>query len=81
MTKKQSAPNHLLRARAEAAVLANRTVIAQMSQDEIQRLVQELQVHQIELQMQNEELRESQAGPAQLLTAGVGSPRLTRGGA
>ncbi len=49
-----------LRARAEAAVRASRTDIALMAPEQTQRLVHELQVHQIELEMQNEELRRAQ---------------------
>ncbi len=49
-----------LRERAETAVLATRTAIARMNPEEVQRLVHELQVHQIELEMQNEELRQAQ---------------------
>ena len=49
-----------LRERAETAVLTPRTAIAHMSPEEVQRLVHELQVHQIELEMQNEELRRAQ---------------------
>jgi PAS domain S-box-containing protein len=50
-----------LRERAEAAVRFAPTKIAGMSAEEIQRTVHELQVHQIELEMQNEELRRAQA--------------------
>jgi two-component system sensor kinase FixL len=50
-----------LRERAESAARATRGDIERMSPEEIQRLVHELQVHQIELQMQNEELRQAQA--------------------
>jgi len=50
----------ILRKRAEAALGATRTDIAQMSAEEIKKLVHELQIHQIELQLQNEELRQSQ---------------------
>jgi PAS domain S-box-containing protein len=50
-----------LRERAEAATRVTRTDIGRMAPEEIQRLVHELQVHQIELQMQNEELRHAQS--------------------
>ncbi len=46
-----------LRARAEAACRAGDRDIGTMSADAIRRLVYELEVHQIELAMQNEELR------------------------
>jgi PAS domain S-box-containing protein len=49
-----------LRERAEAALGASRADIARMSPEEIKKLVHELQVHQIELELQNEELRQSQ---------------------
>jgi PAS domain S-box-containing protein len=49
-----------LRERAETALRASRTDVARMSADEIMKLVHELQVHQIELKLQNEELRQSQ---------------------
>jgi PAS domain S-box-containing protein len=54
-----------LRERAEAAVL-NRTLhrpvpLAELTPDEIRRVLHELGVHQIELEMQNEELRRTQA--------------------
>jgi PAS domain S-box-containing protein len=54
-----------LRERAETAVLTTRTAIDRMSPDEVQRLVHELQVHQIELEMQNEELRHAQVALTQ----------------
>lgn len=50
-----------LHERAESATRMTRADIGRMSPDEIQRLVHELQVHQIELEMQNEELRHAQA--------------------
>ena len=49
-----------LRERAEAALTQTRGAIAQMSTEEVQSLVHELEVHQIELQLQNEELRRAQ---------------------
>ncbi|MFH0960589.1 MAG: sigma 54-interacting transcriptional regulator [Pseudomonadota bacterium] len=53
-----------LRQRAEAELpgkLSDVLDISALSGDEVQKLVHELQVHQIELEMQNEELRRSRA--------------------
>lgn len=49
-----------LRMRAEEALRKSAANIDQMSPEELRTLVQELQVHQVELKMQNEELRETQ---------------------
>jgi two-component system sensor kinase FixL len=49
-----------LRARAEQLLGTTRREVAQMPVDDVQKLVQELQVHQIELKMQNDELRRTQ---------------------
>lgn len=54
-----------LRFRAEAALPGVRAEEAELSLDEARRLVHELQVHQIELQIQNEELREAQVALGQ----------------
>jgi PAS domain S-box-containing protein len=50
-----------LREQAERLVTTNRADIASMPPDTLQALVHELQVHQVELDMQNEELRRVQA--------------------
>jgi PAS domain S-box-containing protein len=50
-----------LRRRAEARLKAEAVSTEEMTPAECARLVHELQVHQIELEMQNEELRQAQA--------------------
>jgi two-component system, cell cycle sensor histidine kinase and response regulator CckA len=50
-----------LRKRAEKKLASKKTAPKVMSDKETQQLIHELQVHQIELEMQNEELRTSQA--------------------
>ncbi|WOJ93111.1 PAS domain S-box protein [Congregibacter variabilis] len=49
-----------MRKQAEARVGASAADVSAMSEAEIQRLVYELQVHQVELELQNEQLREAQ---------------------
>lgn len=49
-----------LRRRAEAAAQAQLVDPAELSADDIRNLIHELQVHQIELEMQNDELRQAQ---------------------
>ncbi len=49
-----------LRERAEKAMAVSRTQITQMSEGETQKLLCELQLHQIELELQNEDLRQTQ---------------------
>jgi Tfp pilus assembly protein FimV len=46
---------------AEARLRATKRDVAAMPVKDVQQLVHELQVHQIELEMQNEELRRTQA--------------------
>jgi diguanylate cyclase (GGDEF)-like protein/PAS domain S-box-containing protein len=57
ITKKPSE----LRKRAEKKIKSEITTLKVMSDKEKQQLIHELQVHQIELEMQNEELRSSQS--------------------
>ena len=49
-----------LRERAERTLLASPAEIVELSPTEVQAMVHELRAHQIELEMQNEELRRSQ---------------------
>ncbi len=49
-----------LRSRAEAALRKTERDVRALAPEEVQRLVHELQVHQIELEMQNDELRRAQ---------------------
>ena len=62
MTKKRSPANVPvnLRVRAEKLLTAGGAGLRQLPPDDILELVHELQVHQIELEMQNEELRRAQ---------------------
>lgn len=56
----------VLRKQAEKRIPKTMENISDMSADEIQKLVHELHVHQIELEMQNEALRQSQMETAEL---------------
>ena len=58
--RKTSASPERLRKRAEQLLATTRRKVAQIPMDDMQRLVQELEIHQIELEMQNEELRRTQ---------------------
>lgn len=49
-----------LRQRAEEKIHSSSSDIASLRSEEVQQLVYELQVHQVELEMQNEELRSAQ---------------------
>lgn len=49
-----------LRQRAEAVLQGETINLADISVEEVQRLIQELRVHQVELSIQNEELRQAQ---------------------
>lgn len=62
---RKSMPDHLrpprtLRQRAEERARTSAGEIAEMSAEDVQRLLHELQIHQIELELQNEELRNAQ---------------------
>jgi two-component system sensor kinase FixL len=58
--QKPSSPSRKLRARAEHVLDMTRREIAEMPMDGMQKMVHELQVHQIEMEMQNDELRRIQ---------------------
>ncbi|MEO8326602.1 MAG: PAS domain S-box protein [Nitrospirota bacterium] len=58
--KKSSTNSDTLRQKAEKALTTTRAQVKNMPPEEVQYLVHELQVHQIELEMQNEQLRQSQ---------------------
>jgi PAS domain S-box-containing protein len=62
-----SAPAKHLRTRAERLLRRTRREVAQMPVDDVQKLVHELQVHQIELAMQNNELRRTELELEQVL--------------
>tara|TARA_R110002096_G_scaffold164099_9_gene331803 strand:+ start:2067 stop:4967 length:2901 start_codon:yes stop_codon:yes gene_type:complete len=57
--KEKSTPK-ALRQRAEEILGKTRTDVSKMEAKEVQQLVHELQVHQMELEIQNQELREAQ---------------------
>jgi len=59
MTEASALDRRLLRERAEARV-ANGQKVNGRSHEELDQLVQELQIHQVELELQNEELRRTQ---------------------
>ncbi len=50
----------LLRARAQAAIKADKASVSKLSGENRYALIEELHMHQVELEMQNEELRASQ---------------------
>lgn len=60
-------PSQTLRARAEQMLKTSRADIAGMSPDDIQQMIHELQVHQMELKLQNEELLAAQLELAESL--------------
>jgi two-component system sensor kinase FixL len=53
-------PNQDLLERALEMLRASRTDVARMQSEDVQSLIQELEVHQVQLEMQNEELRIAQ---------------------
>ena len=64
-SNQRTKPPQTLRARAEAMLRTTGTDIEAMAPEDVQRLVQELQIHQVELELQNEELREAQIALAE----------------
>jgi len=67
MTKPTDNPNpsRTLRERAEEMLKAPQADIDEMSMEDVRRLLHELRVHQMELEIQNEDLRESHVDLAQ----------------
>jgi PAS domain S-box-containing protein len=63
--RKPQAPNPPLRERAEELLRAKASDIAALEAEDLQRLIYELQVHQVELELQNQELRDAQVELAQ----------------
>ncbi len=61
MSPKKTPKRDSLRRRAEKLLSRKADAIARTSPDDVKNLIHELQVHEIELQMQNEELRRAQA--------------------
>lgn len=64
-TARPPQPASTLRQRAEAILRLSQNQLARAPKRDIARTIHELEVHQVELQMQNEELRESQTQLAQ----------------
>jgi len=65
-TKKSGAgASDSLRRSAEQMLRTTRADISEMSPENVQRMIYELQVHQMELQLQNEELRDAQVALAE----------------
>ncbi|MFH1739591.1 MAG: ATP-binding protein [bacterium] len=62
MEKDEAGQQRELRKRAEARLKTHPEDIPHMSPDEVCKLVHELQTHQIELEVQNEDLRRTQEG-------------------
>ena len=60
LNNKPSTGQSILRQKAETALNPTRTQVKKMTPEEVQHLVHELQVHQIELELQNEELQRTQ---------------------
>ncbi len=57
---KNASYQNVLRERAEEFINKNPSAITEIPPDDVKKLIEDLQIHQIELEMQNEELRQAQ---------------------